>query len=461
MAKPNFTTSGWRKQNPQPKEKVNTTLYWKKRLGLGDEVYEERKQAVLQMIRKKWPRREQLSRSNDQRSDQVKSLLENYVASFKDSERYVKEPGPGEPFEKQLRLYTEWALLMNSWSKDEMKGWNQRNIDGVSSDAKPRADGNDLTSSFHDQEDDHAEQGNELAVKEEEIVPGSTRHTPLYLSQTPPPSSPPLPAVSNDPPSRSKLDWDAVEVNINADVFDLGTIWLPMANLKPDQKPQCTWHEFELKDLKRQFELETEASLDTDQYEWVYLAEHREFSFNRTGGYRIALKRFAEAGGSLDNVLHLQIQPRKPTLAPSTDAPPAKRARSRFSGANSDYSDDGSAQENSPQKRQSAELLQQSQQIAPGQRTPDGASDCTTHAKSTTVVQVADDSEMSAHRLRIGRLRSRVKVVKNELDNCRTKLAEKTRAGLDATWHRSRIPGHEKQLAELEAQLRRMEERRV
>jgi len=367
-----------RKPNPTPNKKANTTSHWKERVGLGDAIFEERKKKVLGRLRQKWPQRRQLSKFDDGHRSQVELWLKDLVASFDDADRYVDEPGPGNSFEKELRLYTEWALQLNSWSKDEMLGWNRKNSNGVSLDTMLEADGNYSTSSFNGYEEDTTEEGDELLVKEEELAPGSSRNTPLHLFQTPSPSLPPLTAAHVDNPSRSKFDWDAIEVSINADVLDLGTIWLPMVNIKPDQNPQYAWHQFELEDLKRQFEAETGLVLDTDQYDLIYLTDQQQFPFNRTGGYRIALKRFAEAGGALDNVLSLQIQAREgsPEDVCRTNASRPKRARSCFIGADSDYSDEDSDQENPPQKRRSTNLSQPSQQIPAGRPLPTRLDNC-------------------------------------------------------------------------------------
>lgn len=448
-----------RKPNPRPNEKANTTPYWKKRLGLGDGVYEERKKEVLGRLRQKWPQRQQLSKSDDDHRSQVGLWLKDLVASFGHSDHYVKEPGPGDSFEKQLRLYTEWALRLNSWSKDEMLGWNQTNSNGVSLDTMPEADGNHPTSSFNHHEEDTTEEGDGLLVKEEELAPGSSRNTPLHLFQTPPPSLSPMTAAHVDLPSRSKFDWDAIEVSINADVLDLGTIWLPMVDIKPEQNPQCAWHQFELEDLKRQFRAETGLVLDTDQYELIYLTDQKQFPFNRTGGYRIALKRFAEAGGALDNVLSLQIQAREggPEDACRTNASRPKRARSHFVGANSDYSDEDSDQETLPHKRRSTNLSQPSQHIPAGRPLPSKLDNCTRPSTPSSTLQMAEDSDKPVERTPVEQMRLRVKVAKNELKNHKTKCADKKRMSVNTDWHKSRIPNCENQLAKLEARLRELE----
>lgn len=151
--------------------------------------------------------------------------------------------------------------------------------------------------------------------------------------------------------SESNFNWDVVEVSIDAEILDLGTIWLPMVSIKPDPAVASVWYQFELEDLKKSFESETGVVLATEKYDLLYANEHSTLAFNRNGGFRIALKRFMEAGGAANNILSFQIQARKPKSTRGTESQRSKRARSPPTGAEGDFSDAALEQAEPQQKR--------------------------------------------------------------------------------------------------------------
>lgn len=86
----------------------------------------------------------------------------------------------------------------------------------------------------------------------------SVPDTSLHLHDTPAPSAP-HPADTVGLSGGSNFNWDLIEVSIDVEVLDPGTIWLPMINLKPKPAIAYAWHQFDLEDLKKEYESELES----------------------------------------------------------------------------------------------------------------------------------------------------------------------------------------------------------
>lgn len=80
-------------------------------------------------------------------------------------------------------------------------------------------------------------------------------------------------------------------MKIDADVLNLGPVWLPMIDLKPlSQGQHCHWKDFELHKLNSLFSHETVFKIQSNSHEYVYLGHAGRFTFYRPGAYKVMLK---------------------------------------------------------------------------------------------------------------------------------------------------------------------------
>ncbi|KAK5938712.1 hypothetical protein PMZ80_008904 [Knufia obscura] len=433
-----------RTPNARPKARLNTFDYWKQRLGLGDRCFDGRKNMVLNRVRQKWPQRHQLSKSSDGHTSQLKSWLKDLVAGFNDAHRYETDLGDGDAFEKQLRLYTEWAFVLNSQARDYGSGGRRKENQGPTVDALAEMDRSNTMVPLPRNDTGRTNHADETIIKEEEQAPGSTRDTPLRLSHTPPPIVPPRPP-HDDLATTTSFNWDTVEVSIEAGALTLGTIWLPMINIKPkgNSAMRCAWHQFELEDLKEHFASDTGVLVDTEQYEFVYIGGQSRFAFTRTGGYRIALKRFVETGAAADNVLSLEIQARNVTARADSAIPKPIRARSQFVCASSDYSDDSKAEE-PPQERHDGNQAE-SQRSRWDKSAASYSDDIAAPTIEPATVAPGNVGKQKTG-ARIEDAQQHIDQAKEYLTYLWAQRTVKARKGLSTAWYDSRISGLERKL---------------
>ncbi|KAK5095193.1 hypothetical protein LTR70_003649 [Exophiala xenobiotica] len=319
----------------------NTQAWWQLRTGWSEQEYVNRRAAVIRKVRERWSDPDMLNGHGSGPRQEVSNLLRPLVASFDDSS-WSDATTSGERFEKRMEEYTSWAFYLNRHFKlDE----NPSVTLSVVPPYQPvthhsRASPDTQTSLI--------------------------RRDSVYWSETTSDEAPHAAAPStaelvhrSKSTNQSYFDWDDIEVKIDADVLDLGTVWLPMIDLKPfSQGQNCHWKDFEFHKLNSQFSHETGFKIDLNSHEYVYPGRAGRFTFHRPGAYKVMLKRFSQDAARRDNILRLSIQPRtsdQPTAGISKRTPvmdgkrsdieqitPPSRAKSLFTGSATDYSTDDS-----------------------------------------------------------------------------------------------------------------------
>ncbi|KAK5950495.1 hypothetical protein OHC33_008438 [Knufia fluminis] len=337
-----------------PKFTKNTQAWWQLKTKWSEQEYINRRAAVIRKIRERWPDSNMLNGHGSKPRQEASDLLRPLVAAFDDSS-WSDPSTSGQKFEKRLEMYTSWAFYLNRHFKlDESAPVTTlptippyQPIQNDSKDSKV------------------------LPVTRVDPI----RHEPEYWSETTSDeivqraestTVEPLPKSEVKP--QADTDWDDIEVQIDANALDLGTVWLPMIDLKPVLRGQpCHWEDFELHELYNQFSQETGLKVDPTKHEFVYLSRGTKFVFYKPGAYKVMLKRFSQAASGQHNVLRLLIQPRSSyNLTPSThrttpalrgkkfdvqQITPQSRAKSRFTGSETDYSSDSSQEMERPMKR--------------------------------------------------------------------------------------------------------------
>lgn len=108
------------------------------------------------------------------------------------------------------------------------------------------------------------------------------------------------------------FSWVNVEVQIDANVLQSGTLWMTMLDLMHDGLTLCHWNQFKLQTLHRQLEAETGVVFNSANYEFVYCCfDGMSFHFNNPGAYKIMLKRFEKVASTTNNILHLKVERRE------------------------------------------------------------------------------------------------------------------------------------------------------
>lgn len=86
------------------------------------------------------------------------------------------------------------------------------------------------------------------------------------------------------------------EIQINANVFHLGTIKMTILVLMSDTPGLCHWKQFKFDTLHGHFEAETDIIFDPTVYGFVYHAGDSWLSSNSTDAYSVMLKHFSTTG---------------------------------------------------------------------------------------------------------------------------------------------------------------------
>ncbi|KAK5069668.1 hypothetical protein LTR64_008349 [Lithohypha guttulata] len=109
------------------------------------------------------------------------------------------------------------------------------------------------------------------------------------------------------------IDWDDVELELDATKIGDEIVLMPMADLKPDGKEFYTWNDFDIETLKQRFKEETGITIDTKDNIFVVVNELGQelMRFRRNGGYRVALKRFVTEYSYNTNMIRLQVEPQQ------------------------------------------------------------------------------------------------------------------------------------------------------
>ncbi|KAK5938721.1 hypothetical protein PMZ80_008913 [Knufia obscura] len=384
-------------------DRNDSKVYWQHKLGLSNEDYKKRRDAILGRLREKWEDRTQLLRCDFHRKKELSDWLRPVVASFDDN-RTILVPGRrlSTDAEGLLALYTGWALFANTQDKTVSQGFpsqtrSRKRARTAQSDVESEDEAPPPISSRTRPKRPRLATNLEPELPrkniEEKTATASRRLSRHAISPTGPTTSPvtvedhdelPLPITipssplrttftqsapepSQIPPHTSQpttttissnqtLDWDDIEVKIDANILNAGEIWMTMFDLKPSKHTPSNWHEFKLETLHQQFEAEIGMIFDSDKYEFVYQGMEA-FTFSNPGAYKVMLKRFAKsvAVGTGANLLQLRVQARRSDAAninatghvtastrislPHPDrSQRTRRSKSRFTGTESDYS---------------------------------------------------------------------------------------------------------------------------
>lgn len=335
-----------------PKYTKNTQAWWQKRTGWGEPEFIYRRAAVIRKLRERWPEKEMLNGHSLGPRREASDLLRPLVASWDDSS--WSDPGiAGEALEKRLEQYTSWAFYLNNHFK-------------LDENAPPALSTNLQYSTLNEEA---------KAARNDHAVP--SRHGSEYWSETTSDeirrraessttNLVPKQEGASDPGSHCQ--WDDVGLQVDAKALGVGTVWLPMLDLKPFQRGQpAHWQDFESAKLYDVVSQEIGVRISASEHEFVYLSDAGSLHFSGPGGYKVMLKRFSQATFSPGNVLQLSVQPRD-SHQPKLNAPmltpvkrgksfdlqqvtPQSRAKSRFTGSETDYSSDDSEDMERPTKR--------------------------------------------------------------------------------------------------------------
>ncbi|KAK5080408.1 hypothetical protein LTR05_008657 [Lithohypha guttulata] len=116
------------------------------------------------------------------------------------------------------------------------------------------------------------------------------------------------------------IDWNDVELELDATQIGDEIVLMPMIDLMPEEKEFSNWYDFDIETLMQRFQKETGITIDTRANVFVVVNEDgdKSMTFRRNGGYQIALKRFAAEYADKTNVLRLQVEPRPlPRILPT------------------------------------------------------------------------------------------------------------------------------------------------
>lgn len=285
-------------------------------MGLTKNDYEARRVATLNHIRLKWVNRADLSSSSEQDRAVLKEYIRPLVRRYTSAKSKL---GGSMSEEKRLDNYTNWAFQINSQSRDEIRGNYQPGSSQNSStdtetqtqNQKGPQDGlepydTNTSTAIQAINEDLSQQDLEQ-LKADPLQP-VTR--PLVFDFQPPDSptfSMTQSASVANSSSAGLVDWDNIEVALDAAALGSDTTWLPMINLKPAASETCHWKDFEFKALLANFEEDTGKKLDMAVHEFVY----DTFRFSRQGGYSIALKRFVALGDRRGETFHLRLEAKR------------------------------------------------------------------------------------------------------------------------------------------------------
>lgn len=324
--------------------------YWQKKLQLNNEEYDDRRKVILQRIRRQWPDRALLIKCGSKRKKQLSEWLRPTVSAFS-----IPEGGQKPTSRVMLLLYTDFALFVN-YHYDR----------GHRSRGRPSMLGNEQVYDVVEEESTFIGGGapkNAGATKNgvinlppavDESVPSPARSRSLSIHQRALPSTPAArkviliedspPAPKQDPSTKLKMqptsthnairepssqhsflttsysakqpiEWNDIEVEMNAAVLGCGTVWITMFDLKAEPELPCEWHDFRLEDLYKQFAIETGTTIDSEKYEFVHFSNGGDgasaFVLSNPGAYKIMLKRFSKAASNTNNVLQLCIRARQ------------------------------------------------------------------------------------------------------------------------------------------------------
>ena len=280
----------------------NTRKWWQNMTGWSDELFEARRNAVMIKIREKWPDEKGLNgRDGDgfQQKQQVRSCLRPLVQAANESHWPISATD-ADRLEKQLQHYVSWALYLNrSFNLSPLPTAAHvpsytiiQSDQPVLPDAKPRSA---LASRHIDNwspttSDDETEPV-VSKLKSTSRTVESQSATTLRIQQD--------------------FDWDNVEIKIDASKLGLGTVWLPMFDLKPTKNRICHWADFELNGLYELFAQDTGHAADSSLYEFVYTAGAEDFPFYRQGAFKVVLRRFSQSSIT-DHILSLHMRHRTP-----------------------------------------------------------------------------------------------------------------------------------------------------
>lgn len=273
----------------------NTQVWWQALTGWSQVEADAKRRAVVSRLRERWPANSKL---NDKKLA-VRQWLAPLVASFNENHWPADVP-PNERRDRQVGYYTSWALYLNRTY--DVPAPIPFTSPAVKTPSYSFVQSAPVTP---------------LVVKQADIV---AKRSSGGWSETTSSSDAPLTdfkseRTATEPASTSKhelsyFDWDDIEVKIDAVTLCLGTVWLPMLDLKPEPKRQpCHWADFRIAALYDQFSADTKYTVSTATHEFVYTANEEDFSFFRDGAYKVVLRRFLQQA-AFSNVLRLRIQRR-------------------------------------------------------------------------------------------------------------------------------------------------------
>lgn len=326
-------------------------------MGLNKNDYEARRVATLNHIRLKWTDRSELDQKVEEHRKQLKAHIRPLVLRYTSAKSKFSALSEDE----RVEVYAQWAFQINNQSRDEIRGgrkWSDRS-------QRPEADTDDQKKSQSDlcktPEKCDTILGSDDRATDKSFSPKDAEQSNNGLTKTEAQFSALSPQTPDPSPSKTgvtlsikstpitTVDWDNIEVVVDATVLGLDPAWLPMINLKPNTAEQCHWRDFELKSLLSNFESDTGKKIDMAVYEFIY----DNFAFGRQGGYSIALKRFVALGERRGETFHLRVEAKAKTdrtgddrgmMTPDRDihGRRSREAKSGFTGSPGDYSDDGS-----------------------------------------------------------------------------------------------------------------------
>lgn len=281
-------------------------------MGLSKNDYEARRVATLNHIRLKWTDRSGLDQKNDQHRKQLKAHIKPLVLRYTSAKSKLSSLSEDE----RVEVYAQWAFQINNQSRDEIRGnrkWSDRS-QHLDPDTDDRTkDRPDLYSKSDNgdtiPEADYRATDKDLSQKNAEqssydLLKSETRCSAPAPRK--PNTSPPKTelALSTKSSPNTTVDWDDIEVVVDATVLGLDQTWLPMINLKPNTAEPIHWKDFEFKALLINFERDNNKKIDMTLYEFVY----DNFAFSRQGGYSIALKRFVALGEGRGETFQLRVE---------------------------------------------------------------------------------------------------------------------------------------------------------
>lgn len=324
-----------------------------------DDLYESRKADMLHRIRLRWQKRGDLDPKSEQQQKQLKEWIDPLVRSW---------PVGTEPFnlrdvQRRLEFYTSWAFTINWQSRDEQRKKDSRITQDSTQvrTAGPSTSKNEFQLHNTTTDKDADIQKGVEGLKQGGIgqphsdtqqTLGSFFGISAVASQTQDLHTTSTVHPASIGSTTTTLDWDAIEIAIDARVIGLGTVWLPMIDIKPDAAGPYHWSDFDITKLREHIENDTEKKIDMTIHNLVYQRGFNEVVVNARGSYKIALKWFVERGEGRGKIFHLSVRPKDGALGTGSsqiqklqESPwPTRQARankSQFDGASSDFSNEG------------------------------------------------------------------------------------------------------------------------